>query len=114
MSQAKDAIRHLRKTGNVEESVDIVLGRRKPLYEQEAKQQTQEWFFPNQDAYQQFILRVADKLPEASYTAGEYSNGSQGGYKVTVSGVFNDSALASLAAVHGGSVRLDGPSSDLT
>lgn len=110
---AKDAIRHLRTTGNVVEAVDLALGRR-GLAENggDASSQSQEWFMPNQDALNQFILRLMDKLPEATYSTSEYDNGSQSGYKVTVSGTFMAGDLASLAAVKGG-VRLDNPPANI-
>ncbi len=110
MSFAKTAIKHLRDTGNVVEAVEVVLGKRS-LSENggPSSSQTQTWFMPSQDALNQFILRVMDKLPDASYTTADYNNGSQAGYAVTVTGDFMDGDLASLAAVKGGVMRLDNP-----
>lgn len=107
---AKAAIKHLRTTGNIDEAVRLALGRTE-LTESggPATQQTQQWFMPDQDALNEFILRIMDKLPEATYTVSEYNNGSQSGYQVSVSGTYMDSDLASLAATKGGVMRLDRP-----
>jgi len=110
MSRSTTAIQYLRKTGNVHEAIDVMLGRKAVTLSEgggPVTRQSQDWFLPDQDALQQFILRLMDKLPDASYSTGEYNNGSQGGYKVTVTGSFMDHDLASLAAVKGGVVRLD-------
>jgi hypothetical protein len=114
MSFAKSAIKHLRATGNVVEAVEVVLGKR-TLDENggPSSRQSQSWFMPDQDALNQFILRIMDKLPEATYTTKEYENGSQAGYEVTVTGDFMDGDLASLAAVKGGVMRLDNPPANL-
>jgi hypothetical protein len=114
MSFAKSAIKHLRATGNVVEAVEVVLGKRS-LDENggPSSRQSQSWFMPDQDALNQFILRIMDKLPDATYTTKEYENGSQAGYEVTVTGDFMDGDLASLAAVKGGVMRLDNPPANL-
>lgn len=105
MSNSKSAISHLRRTGNLDEAVNIVLGK-KTLTEAEVSQQSQTWFCPDQDALQQFILRVMDKLPEVSYTTKETNNGSQGGYAVTVSGTYMDHDIAAMGPTKGCS-RID-------
>lgn len=114
MSQAKAAIQRLRRTGNIDEAIDIALGR-KPLTENggDSSSQTQQWFMPDQDALNQFLLRVMDKLPEASYEVSDFNNGSQSGYSVSVSGDYMDGDLASLAAVKGGVMRLDNPPANI-
>ena len=106
---AKAAIKHLRTTGNVVEATGILLGKLRISENGGASStQTQEWFMPSQDALNQFILRLMDKLPDTEHTVDDYNNGSQAGYKVTVTGDYMDGDLASLAAVKG-ATRLDNP-----
>jgi len=113
--RSKIAISHLRKTGDIVEAVDIALGRSNPpnLAEAESHQQTQEWFLPNEDALNQFILRLLNRLPDVTYKTEAYSENGKGGYKVVVTGKYADHDLSSLAAVKGGVVRLDNPPANL-
>lgn len=117
MSRSTNATEHFRRTGNLQDSVDLALGRGdvQPLTEDfpTARKQSQEWYAPNQDALNQFVLRLLDKLPESTYSVADFTNGSQGGYKISVSGVFCDHDIASLAAVKGGMMRLDHPPASL-
>jgi hypothetical protein len=97
----------------VVEATEIALGKRR-ISENggDASRQTQEWFMPSQDALNQFIQRLMDKLPDTTREVSDYNNGSQAGYKVTVSGDYMDGDLASLAAVKGG-YRLDNPPANI-
>jgi len=111
---AKKAIQ-LAKTGNLGAALNEALGcsRSYDLSEQGTgeKSQSQVWFAPNQDALNQFLLRIEDKLPEATYKV-EDLDGPPPGYSITVSGTFHDHDVASLAAVKG-IIRIDGPNSNL-
>jgi hypothetical protein len=95
MSQARSAIAHLRTTGSVQEACEVLLGLREsgggPT-----SQRTEEWFAQNQDDLNQAILFIKDKLPQASVSWEEHSNGSQSGYKLSISGEFGDHDIASL------------------
>lgn len=113
---AKKAIEIVKKTGKLTEAISEALrGHRvHDLTEAEMiSQQTQIWFAPNQNALNQFILRLEDKLPDATYTVSDSDNGSIAGYQISVSGTFMPEDLASLAANFGLS-RLDGPNQDLS
>lgn len=112
---AKNAIEVLKRTGNMTEAVTEALSnsRAYDLTEQGTgqKPESQVWFAANQDALNQFLLRIEDKLPEASYTVDEVE-GPPPGYNVKVSGTMHAHDVASLAGVKG-ITRLDGPNSDL-
>lgn len=113
---AKQAIAIVKKTGDLTKAVcEALSGQRAYELKEElgAHQQKQVWFCPNQDALNQLILRIEDKLPDATYSVADSSNGAQSGYEISVSGVFSDQDVASLAAVKG-VVRVDGPSQDLS
>lgn len=114
---AESAVRHLQETGDTAEAIAVLRGRKQPKSLDEgggpAKKQTQRYFMPSQDALNQFILRIMDKLPDATYSVDDYANGSQAGYAVTVTGTFMDHDLASLAAVKGGVQRIDNPPANL-
>lgn len=114
MSKAKDAIQLVR-TGSLNEALNVALrGHRVHHIEEQAKarQQSQKFFAPNQDALNQLLLRIEDKLPSATYSVSDSTNGNQSGYAVSVSGEFCDQDVASLGAVKG-VTRLDGPANDL-
>lgn len=103
MSQARAAIQHLRDTGDLEEAVDLALGREEAPYVVEtgggpSSQRSETWFAANQDDLNQAILFIKDKLPEAKITWTEHTNGSQNGYAVTVAGDFGDHDIASIGA----------------
>lgn len=112
---AKRAIQIVKRTGKLTEAIAEALGGNR-IYDiketGEATQQSQVWFCANQDALNQFLLRLEDKLPEAKFSVADHDNGSIAGFAVTVSGVYADHDVASLAGVKG-IVRLDGPNSDL-
>lgn len=112
---AKKAIEIAKKTGNLTEAVTEALSGHRVHQLKEAFQtssQTQVFHCPNQDALNQLILRIEDKLPDATYSVADFDNGSIAGYAVTVTGEMNDEDVASLGAVKG-VVRLDGPNQDL-
>ena len=112
---AKQAIEVLKRTGNMTAAITEALegSRAYDLDEQGTgeKSESQVWFAANQDALNQFLLRIEDKLPEASYTVDEV-NGPPPGYEIKVSGTMHSHDVASLAGVKG-IVRIDGPNSDL-
>lgn len=112
---ARNAIQIMKRTGNLTEAVSEALegSRAYALDEQGTGQtsQSQKFFAANQDALNQFLLRIEDKIPEASYTVDEV-DGPPPGYEITVSGSYHDHDVASLGAVKG-IIRLDGPNSDL-
>ena len=96
MSAVSDAIKHLRSTGSLEEAVAIALGK-KALTEFNHVQ-TQAWFCPNENAVNQLVLLVQNKLGIAVSSIKDFSNGSQGGYEVVFSGDMGDSDIASLCS----------------
>jgi hypothetical protein len=112
---AKKAIEIAKKTGKLTEAMDEALrGHRvHDLTEEFISQQTQVWFAPNQNALNQFILRLEDKIPDATYSVSDSDNGNIAGFSITVSGTYMPQDLASLAANFGLS-RLDGPNQDLS
>ena len=111
---AKKAIQ-LAKTGNLGAALNEALSRSRSysLDEQGTgeKSQSQVWFAPNQDALNQLLLRIEDKLPEVTCKVDEV-NGPPPGWTITVSGAMHDHDVASVAAVKG-VVRIDGPSMEL-
>ena len=113
---AKKAIAIAKKTGKMTEAISEAL-RGHRIYdlkeEFQTSRQTQVFHCPNQDALNQLLLRIEDKLPDATYSVADYDNGSISGYAVTVTGEMNDEDVASLGAVKG-IIRLDGPNSDLS
>lgn len=113
--RAKSAVRHLRKSGNINEAVQIALGRlpapapQRPSLREDGQQpssQSQTWFFPDQDKVNRFVLLVRDKMQLDCPDPTEWDNGSQSGYAVTVSGNYSDGDLSSCAGPLLG-VRLD-------
>lgn len=112
---AKQAIEVLKRTGNMTSAITEALSgsRAYDLTEQGTgqKSESQVWFAPNQDALNQFLLRIEDKLPEAGFTVDEVE-GPPPGYHVKVTGTMHAHDVASLAGVKG-IVRIDGPNSDL-
>jgi hypothetical protein len=110
--KAQDAIK-LVKTGKLSEAIDVALrGNRVHQIEEAARKQKQVFFAPNQDALNQLLLRIEDKLPAATFNVADHTNGAQSGFAVSVSGDLSDHDVASLGAVKGIS-RLDGPAGDL-
>jgi len=109
---AKKAIQILKKTGNLTEAVTEALSnsRAYDLSEQGTGQtsESQVFFAPNQDALNQLLLRIEDKLPECTYSVDEV-DGPPPGWEIKVSGSIHSHDVASLAAVKG-VVRIDGPS----
>lgn len=102
MSLIANAIKHMKATGNIQEAVEIALGRKKMTEaELQATQQTQTWFCPNENAVNQLVLFVQNKLGIRVSDIKDYTNGSQGGYSVTFSGEMQDHDLASLASRFG-------------
>jgi hypothetical protein len=112
---AKKAIEIAKKTGKLTEAVSEALrGHRVHELKEEfqTSKQTQVFHCANQDALNQLLLRIEDKLPDATYTVADYDNGSISGFAVTVTGEMNDEDIASLGAKKG-VARLDGPNQDL-
>lgn len=112
---AKKAIEIAKKTGKLTEAVSEALrGHRVHELKEElgAKSQTQTYHCANQNALNMLLLRIEDKLPEATYSVADFDNGSIAGFAVTVTGTFDDQDVASLGAVFG-VVRMDGPNQDL-
>ena len=112
---ARKAIEIMKKTGNLTEAVTEALSnsRAHDLSEQGTGQQSdsQVFFAPNQDALNQLLLRVEDKLPDCSYSVDEV-DGPPPGWEVTVKGELHAHDVASLAAVKG-VVRIDAPNQEL-
>lgn len=112
MSQARAAIAHLRKSGSLSESLEVLLDLREsgggPT-----SQRSEDWFAQNQDDLNQAILFIKDKLPDAKVSWQEHSNGSQSGYKLTVSGDFGDHDIASLGGGRQVLYPLSRPPADL-
>lgn len=112
---AKKAIQILKTTGNLTEAVTEALSnsRAHDLSEQGTGQESesQVFFAPNQDALNQLLLRIEDKLPECTYNVTEV-DGPPPGWEIKVSGSMHSHDVASLAAVKG-VVRTDGPAMEL-
>jgi hypothetical protein len=113
---AKKAIQILKKTGNLTEAVTEALSnsRAHDLVSEQGSGQSSEsqvFFAPNQDALNQFLLRLEDKMPECTYSVEEI-DGPPPGWEIKISGSMHSHDVASLAAVKG-IVRTDGPSMEL-
>jgi hypothetical protein len=106
---SKQAIAHLRKTGDINEAVDIVLGRKKLTEAGEPRQQSQTWFLPSQQDLNQFVLRLLQYLPDSQY---KVDPSDKGGFEVKVTGVYADHDVATLAGAMRGS-RIDHPAGTL-
>lgn len=101
MNEALASIKHMTRTGKVEEAVEIACGRRpipKALREDagEQKSQTQTWFLPDQDKLNRFCEYLENQLG-LTCTISDYDNGSQAGYQVKVTGEFSEQDIASVA-----------------
>lgn len=112
MSKAKSAVKHFRRTGNISEAVKVLKGimtSRNITEEGSVRSQTQTWYIPDNDALNQFVLRLLNYLPDASYDVDNHDLG----FKVTVKGSFADGDISSIAAVKGGVYRLDSQPTDV-
>lgn len=98
----KKAVSHFRKTRNLKEALSIALGSKKVVETGPDTAQSQVWYVPNEDALNQFKLKIQNYLPDATVS----EKPSEFGYEVTVSGTFSDDAVATLAT-HSGLYRLD-------
>ena len=96
MSRVSEAIKYMRATGNLEETVAIALGRREITEFNQV--QTQVWHCPNENAVNQLVLFVKNKLDIKPSSIKDYTNGSQGGYAVTFTGDMAVADIASLAS----------------
>lgn len=106
---AKDAVKHLRTTGNIEEAIAVLLGKKKITEAGEQRQQSQTWFLPSQQDLNQFVLRLLQYLPEVEYKVGQSD---KGGFEVKVTGIYADHDIATLAGAMRGS-RIDHPAGSL-
>jgi hypothetical protein len=99
MSLVAAAVKHLRSTGNLDEAVEIALGKRevKEAFEPAV---AQTWFCPNENAVNQLVLWVQNKLGIRVSKIEDYNNGTQGGYAVTFSGA-SPHDVASCASRYG-------------
>jgi hypothetical protein len=112
MSLVAEAVKHLRATGNLEEAVEIALGQ-KSIEEAgvPATPQVQTWFCPNENAVNQLVLWVQNKLGIRVGSIEDHDNGAGGapGYAVTFAGDMMPGDIASLASRYG-CVPLEGAS----
>ncbi|MDH7600494.1 MAG: hypothetical protein QHH07_12825 [Sedimentisphaerales bacterium] len=95
VSRIAEAIKHLRETGDVEGAVRIAIGQ---LTEEFVSVQTQQWYCPNENAVNQLVLLVQNRLGIRVSDISQYSTGSTGGYVVTFTGEMGDSDIATLAS----------------
>jgi len=97
---AIDSVMFFRRTGKLDEAVQIALGKKKcPKLEDIGTQipQSQTWFFPDQDKLNRFQLMLQNQLQIAPENIADADNGSQSGYAVTVTGNFSEQDIASIA-----------------
>lgn len=100
MAHAFAAISHFRRTNRIEEAVQIALGKLEAprIKEDAGKQvsQSQIWFLNDQDKLNRFQQYLQNQLG-LTCTVADYSNGSQGGYAVTVTGNYSEQDIANAA-----------------
>lgn len=116
MNVVSQAIKYRKGGGDLQEAVDIALGRRPvpkqtaPLSEGEQQHsQTQVWLVPDEDKVNRAILNAKKYLPNVK-TAISPSNTTAGGYEVTFTGTYKENDIASILSDLGGVFRVDNSS----